>query len=151
MADRPQGVEGAHDRLLARGLHLDADRVHGHVDGTVPQPEQHGADQRDRERGAHREDRHGRDEQRQSGERARILVLLEARNEPMAPREVAEALGVSQTNVRMTMSRMTKDRELLKDGYGLYRIPRTLSKEQSEAVDKLSEVMNGNPRARLFA
>ena len=26
-----------------------------------------------------------------------------------------------------------------------------MSKEQSEAVDKLSEVMNGNPRARLFA
>jgi hypothetical protein len=26
-----------------------------------------------------------------------------------------------------------------------------LSKEQSDAVDKLSEVMNGNPRARLFA
>jgi molecular chaperone DnaJ len=30
-------------------------------------------------------------------------------------------------------------------------VPETLSKEQSEAVDKLSEVMNGNPRARLFA
>jgi len=30
-------------------------------------------------------------------------------------------------------------------------VPEVLSKEQSEAVDKLSEVMNGNPRARLFA
>jgi molecular chaperone DnaJ len=30
-------------------------------------------------------------------------------------------------------------------------VPETLSAEQSEAVDKLSEVMNGNPRARLFA
>ena len=30
-------------------------------------------------------------------------------------------------------------------------VPASLSKEQSEAVDKLSEVMNGNPRARLFA
>jgi molecular chaperone DnaJ len=30
-------------------------------------------------------------------------------------------------------------------------VPATLSAEQSEAVDKLSEVMNGNPRARLFA
>jgi molecular chaperone DnaJ len=30
-------------------------------------------------------------------------------------------------------------------------VPDKLSKEQSEAVDKLSEVMNGNPRARLFA
>jgi len=30
-------------------------------------------------------------------------------------------------------------------------VPATLSKEQSEAVDKLSEVMNGNPRSRLFA
>ena len=29
-------------------------------------------------------------------------------------------------------------------------VPASLSKEQSEAVDKLSEVMNGNPRARLF-
>lgn len=29
-------------------------------------------------------------------------------------------------------------------------VPATLSAEQSEAVDKLSEVMNGNPRARLF-
>ncbi|MEA2357416.1 MAG: molecular chaperone DnaJ [Solirubrobacteraceae bacterium] len=29
-------------------------------------------------------------------------------------------------------------------------VPATLSDEQSEAVDKLSEVMNGNPRARLF-
>jgi len=30
-------------------------------------------------------------------------------------------------------------------------VPDRLSEEQSEAVDKLSEVMNGNPRARLFA
>jgi molecular chaperone DnaJ len=30
-------------------------------------------------------------------------------------------------------------------------VPASLSKEQSEAVDKLSEVMNGNPRARLFS
>jgi len=29
-------------------------------------------------------------------------------------------------------------------------VPASLSVEQSEAVDKLSEVMNGNPRARLF-
>jgi molecular chaperone DnaJ len=37
----------------------------------------------------------------------------------------------------------------------LYRfvidVPATLSAEQSEAVEKLSEVMNGNPRARLFS
>jgi molecular chaperone DnaJ len=30
-------------------------------------------------------------------------------------------------------------------------VPASLNKEQSEAVDKLSEVMNGNPRSRLFA
>jgi molecular chaperone DnaJ len=30
-------------------------------------------------------------------------------------------------------------------------VPASLSKEQSEAVDKLSEVMNGDPRAKLFA
>jgi molecular chaperone DnaJ len=30
-------------------------------------------------------------------------------------------------------------------------VPASLSQEQSEAVEKLSEVMNGNPRARLFA
>jgi molecular chaperone DnaJ len=29
-------------------------------------------------------------------------------------------------------------------------VPAKLSNEQSEAVEKLSEVMNGNPRARLF-
>ena len=29
-------------------------------------------------------------------------------------------------------------------------VPRTLSKEQSEAVDDLAQVMNGNPRERLF-
>jgi molecular chaperone DnaJ len=29
-------------------------------------------------------------------------------------------------------------------------VPASLSAEQSEAVDKLSEVMNGNPRAELF-
>ncbi|HEV3054723.1 MAG TPA: DnaJ C-terminal domain-containing protein, partial [Solirubrobacteraceae bacterium] len=29
-------------------------------------------------------------------------------------------------------------------------VPASLSKEQSDAVDKLSEVMNGNPRADLF-
>ena len=29
-------------------------------------------------------------------------------------------------------------------------VPASLSQEQSEAVEKLSEVMNGNPRARLF-
>ena len=30
-------------------------------------------------------------------------------------------------------------------------VPASLSDEQSEAVEKLSQVMNGNPRARLFA
>jgi molecular chaperone DnaJ len=30
-------------------------------------------------------------------------------------------------------------------------VPATLSPEQTEAVDRLSEVMNGNPRARLFS
>jgi hypothetical protein len=30
-------------------------------------------------------------------------------------------------------------------------VPASLSPEQSEAVDRLSRVMNGNPRARLFA
>jgi hypothetical protein len=30
-------------------------------------------------------------------------------------------------------------------------VPASLSPEQSEAVDRLSKVMNGNPRARLFA
>ena len=30
-------------------------------------------------------------------------------------------------------------------------VPASLSPEQSEAVDKLSEVMNGNPRSRLFS
>jgi molecular chaperone DnaJ len=30
-------------------------------------------------------------------------------------------------------------------------VPSSLSREQTEAVDKLSEVMNGNPRAKLFA
>ncbi|HEY3727228.1 MAG TPA: molecular chaperone DnaJ [Solirubrobacteraceae bacterium] len=30
-------------------------------------------------------------------------------------------------------------------------VPATLSSEQSEAVDRLSQVMNGNPRERLFA
>ena len=30
-------------------------------------------------------------------------------------------------------------------------VPASLSSEQSEAVDKLSQVMNGNPRAKLFA
>jgi molecular chaperone DnaJ len=29
-------------------------------------------------------------------------------------------------------------------------VPDTLSAEQSEAIDRLSQVMNGNPRARLF-
>jgi molecular chaperone DnaJ len=30
-------------------------------------------------------------------------------------------------------------------------VPSSLSREETEAVDKLSEVMNGNPRAKLFA
>jgi molecular chaperone DnaJ len=30
-------------------------------------------------------------------------------------------------------------------------VPATLNAEQSDAVEKLSQVMNGNPRARLFA
>jgi len=29
-------------------------------------------------------------------------------------------------------------------------VPASLSDEQSEAVEKLSQVMNGNPRSRLF-
>jgi molecular chaperone DnaJ len=30
-------------------------------------------------------------------------------------------------------------------------VPRTLSKEQREVVDELAQVMNGNPRERLFS
>ena len=30
-------------------------------------------------------------------------------------------------------------------------VPASLNEEQSEAVEKLSQVMNGNPRAKLFA
>jgi hypothetical protein len=30
-------------------------------------------------------------------------------------------------------------------------VPSSLSAEQDDAVDRLSKVMNGNPRARLFA
>ena len=30
-------------------------------------------------------------------------------------------------------------------------VPASLNKEQQQAVDELAEVMNGNPRARLFA
>ena len=30
-------------------------------------------------------------------------------------------------------------------------VPSSLSPEQTEAVDRLSEVMNGDPRAKLFA
>ncbi len=30
-------------------------------------------------------------------------------------------------------------------------VPASLSQEQSEAVEKLSQVINGNPRAKLFA
>jgi molecular chaperone DnaJ len=33
----------------------------------------------------------------------------------------------------------------------LIEVPRTLSKEQSEVVDELEQVMNGNPRERLFS
>jgi molecular chaperone DnaJ len=33
----------------------------------------------------------------------------------------------------------------------LIDVPASLSAEQSDAVDKLSDVMNGNPRAQLFA
>lgn len=69
---------------------------------------------------------------RQSGERRRILEALEASDAPMAPKDVAETLGMRHANVRMTMSRMARDGELTRTGHGLYQSARAARKEAED-------------------
>ena len=53
-------------------------------------------------------------------ERREIVELLEREDEPMGPKEVADALGRDHNAVRQMMSRMHKDGQLNQEGYGKY-------------------------------
>src|SRR5215212_5106567 len=53
-------------------------------------------------------------------ERREIVELLEREDEPMGPKEVADALDRDYNAVRQMMSRMHKDGQLSQEGYGKY-------------------------------
>jgi AAA domain/IclR helix-turn-helix domain len=53
-------------------------------------------------------------------ERREIVELLEREDEPMGPKEVADALGRDHSAVRQMMSCMHKDGQLKQEGYGKY-------------------------------
>ena len=53
-------------------------------------------------------------------ERREIVELLERKDEPMGPKEVADALGRDYNAVRQMMSRMDKDGQVNQEGYGKY-------------------------------
>jgi hypothetical protein len=81
----------------------------------------------------------GEKETAQSEERTNILAVLEAGKEAMGPRDVAEALGMRPANVRMTMSRMAREGDLIRVGHGLYRSSRAAKEEAHN--DKLAKAL----------
>ncbi len=59
-------------------------------------------------------------EVRRSEERNAILEVLAEANEPMGPREIADALGKPENNTKQLLFKMHKDGELKKKGRGRY-------------------------------
>ncbi|MGC9369286.1 MAG: AAA family ATPase [Paracoccaceae bacterium] len=62
-------------------------------------------------------------EVRRSEERSAILEVLEGADEPMGPKEIADALGWKTDNVKQLLFKMHKDGELKKQGRGRYCVP----------------------------
>jgi hypothetical protein len=70
----------------------------------------------------------GEDERAQlSSTRQRILAVLESQSEPLASREVAEALGLSDDSVRQQLSKMLRDKQVEKVSRGKYCAQRSTS------------------------
>lgn len=55
-----------------------------------------------------------------SDERTSILRALRERREPMGPREIAEAVGAPDANVRKLLASMVRDGQVTKEKYGKY-------------------------------
>lgn len=60
------------------------------------------------------------DEVRRSDERSAILEVLDRADEPMGPKEIANALGWKTDNVKQLLFKMHKDGEIQKRGRGRY-------------------------------
>lgn len=60
------------------------------------------------------------DEVRRSDERSAILEVLDGADEPMGPKEIANALGWKTDNVKQLLFKMHKDGEIQKRGRGRY-------------------------------
>lgn len=63
-----------------------------------------------------------RDDVQRSAERRAILNLLEEAGGPMAPKDIAAALGRKDGSIRFLLSQMVKAGEITKPGYGVYAI-----------------------------
>ena len=59
---------------------------------------------------------------RRSEERNAILDILENAEEPIGPKEIADALGKPENNIKQLLFKMQKDGEITKEGRGRYRI-----------------------------
>lgn len=64
---------------------------------------------------------------RMSQERRLVVELLRQASEPMAPREIAEALDRTEGSVKMLLGEMVKDGEVAHPGRGQYTIPAYLT------------------------
>lgn len=62
---------------------------------------------------------------RRSEERGAILAVLSDASAPIGPKEIADALGKSENNVKQLLFKMLKDGEIKKRGRGQYCIPDT--------------------------
>lgn len=65
------------------------------------------------------------EEYRQSRERREILKVLRNADEPLSPKEIAEALGKERVNLYMLLSRMRRDGQVRRIGQGRYSPPTT--------------------------
>lgn len=73
------------------------------------------------------------DEYRMSEERRAIVRLLERAGEPMAPKDIAEALGKGESATKMMLRDMVGDRQVVNPQRGQYTIPPDLADQLTNA------------------
>lgn len=80
------------------------------------------------------------DEYRMSEERRAIVGLLERSGEPMAPKDIAEALGKRESATKMMLRDMVADRQVVNPQRGQYTLSADLADELTNEPRRADEV-----------
>ena len=86
------------------------------------------------------------DEYRMSEERRAIVGLLERSGEPMAPKEIAEALGKGESATKMMLRDMVADGQVLNPQRGQYSVSPDLADQLTDAPQSQEvSIVRGDP------